>query len=174
MKKIAYFLFYLLKTYFLSLLTMQSVIFVIAYINYAYFNLCVHEYNPILYGFLLGIVGSIFNFPLFMILYHYKFSNIEIISESILYVMITQIGGFLTFLFTGNIEDCHLLDGESPKISWFIVLFMVVVYLAAKGTIRNVISYKIKCTWFLVLAFNIFICFYIIKIFLWYNYKVAN
>ena len=79
MKKVAYFLFYLLKTYFLSLLTMQSVIFVIAYINYAYFNLCVHEYNPILYGFLLGIVGSIFNFPLFMILYHYKFSNIEII-----------------------------------------------------------------------------------------------
>lgn len=51
---------------------------------------------------------------------------------------------------------------------------MVVVYLAAKGTIRNVISYKIKCTWFLVLAFNIFICFYIIKIFLWYNYKVGN
>lgn len=51
MKKNSVFSFYLLKTYFLSLLTMQSVIFVIAYINYAYFNLCVHEYNPIYMDF---------------------------------------------------------------------------------------------------------------------------
>ncbi len=169
MKKIAYFLFYLLKTYFLSLLTMQSVIFVIAYINYAYFNLCVHEYNPLLCGFILGIKGAIFNFPLFLFFYYNKFTNIEIVRESIVYIMIAQIQGLLILYFTGNIKNGFLLVGEIPKISCLVTSCFVALYLKNKYKAKNFMLFDVKCSLMVIFAFQLFICCYLLKVFPWYN-----
>lgn len=169
MKKIIFFLLYLVRTYCVSLLTIIVVAFVTSYIMYQHYNLEGLTSHPVIAVLLAGAVLPPINLLLFLILYYHKFTLFEIMCESVLLLIINPIVGVVIYWFTGDVHDGLWFSSLSTYPTYLLTLFLVVKYLSVKRKINNPIMFDIKCGFFLIFSFFMFECCYWLEFFPWFH-----